>query len=105
MDSAVLRMIFGHTIEKLTLPCGIPETMEELNFAVRQTLQIMDDFSLQYLDLDFEDFFTLHSTTQIKNKATIKVITIEPVIVNLYPVAHESYTESITSEQTLTLTL
>lgn len=100
MDSVVLRVTFGHTIEKRTLPSGIPETMEELHLAVRQTLKVTDDFSLQYLDLDFEDFFTLHSTTQIKNKASIKVVTTDPVILSLYPVAHnESYTESVTSEQ------
>ena len=50
MDPAMLRVIFGHRIEKLTLPSGIPETMEELNLTVKQTLSIPNDFSLQYLD-------------------------------------------------------
>lgn len=60
MDSAVLRVIFGHRIEKLTLMSGIPDTVEEQNLAIKQTLDINDDFSLQYLDPDFDDFFTLH---------------------------------------------
>lgn len=77
MDSAMLRVIFGHRIEKLTLMSGIPDTVEELNLAIKQTLDINDDFSLQYLDPDFDDFFTLHSIAQIKHKATIKVVTIE----------------------------
>lgn len=95
----MLRVIFGHIIEKLTLPSRIPQTVEELNLAVKQALSITEDFSLQYLDPDFEDFFTLHSTAQIKHKATIKVVTMEPVVLNLYPVPHnESYTESVTSE-------
>lgn len=84
MDSAVLRLIFGQRIEKLTLPSGIPETVEELNLAIKKLLGITGDFSLQYLDSDFGDFFTLHSTTQIKNKATIKVVSTEQVVLNLY---------------------
>lgn len=100
MDSAVLRVIFGHRIEKLTLSSGIPETIEELNLAIKQTLNIYDDFSVQYLDPDFEDFFTLNSTTEITNKATIKVVTIEPVVLNMYSVPlNDSYNESFTSEQ------
>ncbi|XP_030599293.1 uncharacterized protein LOC115789875 isoform X2 [Archocentrus centrarchus] len=103
MDPSMLRVIFGHRIEKLTLLSGIPDTVEELNLAVKQTLDINDDFSLQYLDPDFDDFFTLHSTAQIKHKATIKVVTIEPVILNLYPVPHnESCNASVTSEQSFT---
>lgn len=73
MDSAMLRVIFGHRIEKMTLPSRIPETMEELNLAIKQTLSIHNDFSLQYLDPDFEDFFTLNSTAEITHKATIKL--------------------------------
>lgn len=58
MDSAMLRVLFGHRIEKLTLPSGIPETMEELNLVIKQTLSIPDDFSLQYLDPDFDYFYS-----------------------------------------------
>ncbi|KAM9467767.1 sterile alpha motif domain-containing protein 3-like [Clarias gariepinus] len=72
MDSAALRVIFEHRIEKLTLPSGIPESLEELHSAVKQALNITDEISLQYMDSDFEDFFTLHSTTQIQHRSTIK---------------------------------
>lgn len=96
----MLRVIFGHRIEKLTLMSGIPETTEELNLAIKQQLSITGDFSLQYLDPDFEDFFTLHSTAEIKHKATVKVVTIEPAVLTLYPVPHdESHAGSVTSEQ------
>lgn len=76
--------------------------MEELNLAIKQKLNITGDFSLQYLDADFDDFFTLNFTAQIKHKATIKVVIIEPVILNLYPApCNESYSESVTPEQSL----
>lgn len=87
-------------IEKLTLSSEIPETMEDLNLAVKQKLNITGDFSLQYLDAVFEDFFTLNSTAQIKHKTTIKVVIIEPVVLNMYP-CNESYSESVNSEQFL----
>lgn len=61
------------------LPCGIPDSVEELD-SVRQTLSITNDFSLQYLDQDFEDFFTLHSAAQIQQLATVKVMTIDPLL-------------------------
>lgn len=73
LESAKLRVIFGHIIEKLTIPSGIPETMDELKLTVKQTLNITRDFSLQYSDPDFEDFFTLNSTAQIKHMATIRL--------------------------------
>ncbi|KAL7387534.1 hypothetical protein ABVT39_024972 [Epinephelus coioides] len=85
MDSAMLRVIFGHRKEKLTLPSRIPETVEELILAVKQTLSIPNDFSMQYLDSDFEDFFTPNSTAEITHKATIKIVTMDPVVLNLYP--------------------
>ncbi|KAL7834759.1 hypothetical protein SRHO_G00290060 [Serrasalmus rhombeus] len=43
MDSAVLRVIFDHRIEKLTFSSGIPEALEELNVAVKQMLAITND--------------------------------------------------------------
>lgn len=73
MDSAMLRVIFGHRNEKLTLPSGIPETIEELNLAIKQTLSIPDNFSLQYLDPDFEDFFTLNSTAEIGHNPWLRL--------------------------------
>uniref|UniRef100_A0A672TC51 Uncharacterized protein n=1 Tax=Sinocyclocheilus grahami TaxID=75366 RepID=A0A672TC51_SINGR len=75
MNSAALRVVLDHRIEKLTLPSGIPESLEELHSAVKQALNITDDICLQYMDSDFEDFFTLHSTNQIQHRSTIKVVT------------------------------
>lgn len=100
MDSAMLRVIFGRRIEKLTLLSGIPDNIEELHLAVNQKFDIQDDFSLHYLDPDFEDFFTLNSTAQIKKKSTIKVATLEPIVLTLHPVQqNESFSESVTSEE------
>ena len=44
------------------------------------------EFSLQYLDSEFEDFFTLHKSDQIKHKDTIKVVKAAPIVLELFPV-------------------
>lgn len=66
------------------MPYEIPESLEELHSAVKQALNITDDISLQYMDSDFEQFFTLHSTTQIHHKSTIKVVTVAPTVLTLF---------------------
>lgn len=103
MDSAALRVIFEHRIEKLTLPSGIPESLEELHSAVKQALNITDEISLQYMDSDFEDFFTLHSTTQIQHRSTIKVVTVASIVLTLCS-PNESFTGCDITEQSLDTT-
>ena len=82
---AKLRVIIDDRIEKLVLPSGIPPTVEELQTIVKETFGISIDFSLQYLDVEFEDYFTLHNTDLIKHKDTIKVVHTAPILLNLYP--------------------
>ncbi|KAJ8014617.1 hypothetical protein DPEC_G00017500 [Dallia pectoralis] len=82
---AKLRVILTDQIEKLVLPSGIPPTVEELKTVVKETFGILEDFSLQYLDSEFEDYFTPHTSDQIKNKDTIKIVHTVPVILNLLP--------------------
>ncbi|GAA6221199.1 uncharacterized protein LOC102079676 [Lates japonicus] len=83
---ANLRVILSdHNVQKLSLPSGIPGTVEELHSLVQDTFWISRDFCLHYKDVDFgNDFFSLTSTTDITDKDTIKVVYIqEPPTVTL----------------------
>lgn len=84
MDPAALRVLIGQEIRKLILPSGIPNTLDELRKAVKEEFDITDDFSLQYKDSDFNDFFTLTSTDQIQHKDTIKVVFPSPIVLTLF---------------------
>ncbi|XP_052409578.1 uncharacterized protein LOC127955941 isoform X3 [Carassius gibelio] len=83
---AKLRIILqDHDIRKLDLPQGIPETVSELESIVRKTFVLNGNFTLHYKDADFgEEYFSLTSTSDIKDKDTIKVIHIvEPPTLTL----------------------
>nr|XP_055030313.1 uncharacterized protein LOC129419248 isoform X2 [Misgurnus anguillicaudatus]XP_055030314.1 uncharacterized protein LOC129419248 isoform X2 [Misgurnus anguillicaudatus] len=70
-----LRVILAdHDVRKLVLPSGIPETVDNLHSVIRDAFYIARDFSLDYKDVDFGEFFTLFSTTDVKDKDTIKVV-------------------------------
>ncbi|CAI5642002.1 unnamed protein product [Oreochromis niloticus] len=83
---AKLYVIIDDQIEKLVLPSGIPPAVEELQSVVKDTFGFSNDFSLQYFDPEFQDYFTLHRTDQIKDKDTVKDFGITPVILSLTPV-------------------
>ena len=83
MDLVALKVVIEHRSEKLTLSSGIPSTVEQLHETVKETFGLIDDFTLHYLDEDFGDYFTLHSTNQIKHKGTIKVVIIPSVVLTL----------------------
>lgn len=62
-------------VHKVVLPSGIPETVDELHSLICDRFSIARDFCLHYKDVDFGDeFFTLFSTTDLKDKDTIKVV-------------------------------
>lgn len=93
-DPAVLRVIFnddGSDSRKLHLHSGIPETVQELHYLVKTTFELHEDFRLQYMDSDFNEFMNLTSLSEIQNKSTLKVIylsvtpSVEPCI-TLYTV-------------------
>ncbi|XP_035983984.1 sterile alpha motif domain-containing protein 3 isoform X2 [Fundulus heteroclitus] len=74
---AVLRVIVqDHIIDKLELPYGVPETVDELQSIVQQKYRLeAGKFTLHYMDVDFgREFFTLASTKDLKDKDTIKVV-------------------------------
>ncbi|KAK1894643.1 Histone-lysine N-methyltransferase Su(var)3-9, partial [Dissostichus eleginoides] len=93
---AKLRVLMDDRIEKLVLPAGIPPTVEELTNVVKETYAVIDEFSLQYLDSDFEDYFTLNQTDQIKHKDTVKVVYAEQITLNLLPIDGSSFLQSST---------
>lgn len=73
--SAVLRIILGENdFAKVTLPLGIPDSVEELKNEIKRQCEVLGEFRLQYKDTDFDDFINLTYTSVIRNKATLKVV-------------------------------
>lgn len=52
----------------------MPSSVEELLGAVKEEFSLTAEVSLQYRDEDFNDFFTLSSTSELKDKDTLKVV-------------------------------
>lgn len=73
---AKLKVILGeNNTEKLILPKGIPESLEDLLRTIKTTFALEGNIRLQYMDQEFgNDFFNLKSTTELENLGTIKVI-------------------------------
>lgn len=85
-SQAKLRIILqDHEIRKLDLPHGIPDTVDELESIVREKFGLDGNFTFHYKDADFgEEYFSLTSTSDIKDKDTIKVVHIvEPPALTL----------------------
>ncbi|KAK0151964.1 hypothetical protein N1851_006663 [Merluccius polli] len=86
--SAKLWIIFGEDdVHKLLLPAGIQSTLQDLTDVLRETFDITGPFTVMYQDMDFDgQFFTLTSIEEVQDKANLKVVTTEPVILSLTPV-------------------
>ena len=63
--------------------------MDELITTVKESFSIATDISLQYKDEEFDDFFTLTSTNELKDKDTLKVVYV-PLHLTLTLVPQES---------------
>lgn len=74
------RVLIDQDIKKLTLNSGIPSSVGELVAATKEAFSITAEISLQYRDEDFDDFFTLTSTNDLKDKDTLKVVYALPAI-------------------------
>lgn len=71
-------------VHKLTLPDGIPGTVEELLAAAQDHFQLRGSFTIMYTDKDFDNqFFTLTSTDVIRDKDTIKLVQTEPSVIRI----------------------
>ncbi|XP_049333465.1 uncharacterized protein LOC125801192 [Astyanax mexicanus] len=76
LKPARLKVILGeNNTEKLTLPNGIPESLDELHSKIKTVFGIEGNIRLQYMDRDFDnEFFNLNSTSELQDLGTIKVI-------------------------------
>lgn len=72
---AKLRIVFGEdNCMKLTLPSGIPDSVDTLKFEIQKQCEVEGEFRLQYMDSDFDQLMNLTTTADLKDKATVKVI-------------------------------
>lgn len=88
-----LRVVIEETqVYKLTLPDGIPSTVDELLAAAQNHFQLEGSFTVMHMDKDFDNqFFTLTSTNVVNDKDTIKLVQTEPsVTVTLTPISESS---------------
>ncbi|XP_065107472.1 sterile alpha motif domain-containing protein 3-like [Paramisgurnus dabryanus] len=76
MDStAKLLVILGdNDCERLILPTGIPDSLNDLKREIQTQLGVHEHFRIQFKDPDFNDFVNLSSTSDIQDRATLKVI-------------------------------
>ena len=68
------RVIIDHDIKKITFENGVPLSVEDMIKVFKQAFSITSDIGLQYKDADFDDFFTLTSTSDLKDKDTLRVL-------------------------------
>ena len=88
-----LRVIIEETqVHKLTLPDGIPGTVDELLAAAQIHFQLEGCYTVMHMDKDFDNqYFTLMSTSVVKDKDTIQLVKTEPsVILTLSPINEDS---------------
>lgn len=83
------RVLIDHEVKKLTLKSGIPSTVDELVAAIQEQFAITTEISVQYKDEEFDDFFTLTTAKELKDKDTLKVVYV-PLNITLTVVPQES---------------
>ena len=72
---AKLQIVLGEdNCMKLTLPSGIPDSVDCLKTEIQKLCGIEEEFRLQYMDNDFDQFMNLTSTADFQDKGTVKVI-------------------------------
>ncbi|XP_071785487.1 uncharacterized protein [Asterias amurensis] len=70
----MLRVIITEgNIQKLILPPGL-ESVQDLKNQVKERFELKGEFSLQFVDPDFDNFMSLSSLKDIKDRGTIKVV-------------------------------
>ncbi|KAK0148779.1 hypothetical protein N1851_010862 [Merluccius polli] len=88
-----LRVVIAETqVYKLTLPDGIPSTVDKLLAAAQNHFQLEGSYTVMHMDKDFDNqFFTLTSTDVVNDKDTIKLVETDPsVILTLTPISEPS---------------
>ncbi|XP_058252310.1 uncharacterized protein LOC131357377 isoform X1 [Hemibagrus wyckioides] len=98
---AKLLVIFGeNNCERLNLPNGIPESLNDLKREIQTQLRVFEDFRLKYKDSDFNDFVNLSSTSDIHDRFTLKVIFLPSSISSSSSVSDLNETSSVSSFDT-----
>ncbi|KAM9763035.1 uncharacterized protein ACNS7B_004869 isoform 1-T3 [Menidia menidia] len=95
-----LRVILQeHSIKKLTLPTGIPNTVDDLVSIITETFQLHGEYGLLYQDKDFDNqFFSVTSTADLYDKATVKMILKEPnITLDLHPILESGPSSTLSS--------
>lgn len=71
-----MRVVLGvDNASKLTLPNGMPDSVEALKEEIKRQFTLPDSFRLQYRDIEFDnEFVNLTKISEIKDKSTVKVI-------------------------------
>ena len=98
--SVVLRVILEeHDIRKMKLPSGIPNTVEDLVSIIVETFQLHGEFGLLYEDQDFgNQVFSVTSTADLYDKATVKIVRKEPLItLDLCPLDESCLSSTLSS--------
>ena len=71
---AKLRIVLGDdNCVKLTLPSGIPDSVDSLKIEIKKQCGTEGEFRLQYMDNDFDQFMNLTSTADIQDKGKVKM--------------------------------
>lgn len=72
--AATLRIILGEdNASKLSLPNGIPSSLEYLKEEIRRQFGLTGNFRLQYRDIEFDNEF-VNLTLPSEIKSTVKVV-------------------------------
>lgn len=98
--SVQLRVIIEeHDIRKLKLPLGIPDTLNDLISVIIETFHLQGEFALLYEDTDFGgQYFSVTSTADLHDKATVKMVRKETVItLDLLPVDESGLSSTLSS--------
>ncbi|XP_048843320.1 uncharacterized protein LOC125715604 isoform X1 [Brienomyrus brachyistius] len=69
------QVILGeNNYERLNLPAGIADSLNDLKKEIQTQLGVLEDFRFQLKDLDFNEFVNLSSTSDLQDRATLKII-------------------------------
>ncbi|XP_030586383.1 uncharacterized protein LOC115781106 isoform X2 [Archocentrus centrarchus] len=85
----ILKVILvDNTCQRLTLPCGLPQSVSELMEEVQRQCGLTYTFNLQFMDPLFnDDFMNLTSVSEIQNRGTIKVVNLSDPTILQSPVS------------------
>lgn len=87
------RVLFGgeDDARKLTIESGIPNTVEEFALQIKTFFKVTEPLRLQYRDREMDDqFMNLLSTSELEDKATVKVVYIPSETTSTNPLTRDA---------------